>query len=320
MLLLALPAAAEAPPDGPETPAWAAEACRYAAAIPPERIRDFTIRDGVLDVDGDGRFERLTGTSALGTMGGEAWEAADDADRPLQWEDADDVGPDFGQRWLPFRGRAFLLGFVEEAAGYLKRLSYVGSDGRLHAGCSFLTKVESLLVATTPGFEATCDAIESGKAASLEIRSLEADGAGVPNAGRPETAVTGKLAVDFANMGREVDLYRLEISSGAGRGCDISYFETAAAIDKPGSDPYGQLLASLQRIPRGERFLNGECGGLAKRWLLHDGKAYLETRYPGERPDSVSREVHHVDGVVDGAPTRICAAMFTRRWELDSIR
>ncbi|MDW6024262.1 hypothetical protein SAZ10_21155 [Mesorhizobium sp. BAC0120] len=68
---------------GPPTREEIAAACGYVAAIPPADIKDYTIRSGVFDIDGDGSFETVLGTESSGTAHGDDQEILDRSGQPV---------------------------------------------------------------------------------------------------------------------------------------------------------------------------------------------------------------------------------------------
>lgn len=301
------------PSDRPDLKA----VCAYATAIEPDKLGEHTLRSGVFDIDGDGSFETVLGTRADGTMGGDAFEIRDASGNLMEWSEADiGSGSELlsGARWLPFRGRAYLLGFSDEQAGYLVRLSYPDVDGTLRIGCRFEISIESMLLPMDSAHIDVCQAIGDGKVEEIKVTTTT-DYRLVQD----WTRVMGEVSVDLTGKVPATRLYELSYSSGAGSGCDATFFDTAASVDLKRWDATHQSLMDLQGIYFNDaigRYSPPECGGLSRRWLRVNGATYLETRYPRQTPERLSQEVHRIDSMAEGRPRKVCEAMFTRSLSL----
>jgi len=289
--------------------------CRYVAAIEPSDIKDYTVRSGVFDVNGDGVAETVTGTYD-GTMAIETADirAADDSTVELSptydWSEYWTVG----QRWLLFDGRAYLLNFVESGGLFLKFLSYVDRQYNEHLGCEFDTDVKETVIADRTEFAALCEAVGSNGLTPLPVDAVEEE-----PVDREDTSLAGRIARDFDNDGTVEKLASLHFSSGAGSGCDANYFDLEDALGGSPDADKRDLLLRLQSVDLSDRYPARPCSGVGRRWLESDGRAYLELRYQGDAPEGDSQAIHWVATVENGAPVQACHSSFRMRWLLTAV-
>lgn len=304
-----------APPGDAGTPSLGdlTAVCRYVESIAPASVRDYTVRSGVFDVNSDGISETVIGTYE-GTMAIEASDIRDAEGETVEISPTYDWSDywTFGQRWLLYDGRAYILNFADGDARFLKFLSFVDRQKSEHIGCELETEVNETFSPKRPDHEALCAAAGAGRLEPLPFEATEPQSL----TDRENTTKVGTIRLDFDNDGTTEDLVALEFESGAGRGCDANYYdlseETAAS---PDGSRKRSLLMRLQDIDPTDVYPARPCG-LERRWLTLDGETYFELRYPGERPEAASEAVHWLATVRDGGPMRVCDSRFSMRWHL----
>ena len=208
--------------------AEAGAACRYVAERGPV-ITSELVRDGILDGNNDGRNDAVSIGYGMGTAGGDTPEirprnAANDSDPvALKYGDHEwrDVGG-FGVRWLPYRGKVYILRFASETLRSAVALGFIDASNALRVVCTFKSDVRENLIPLKPDDADLCRRVAAGGVAY--IAPEERDG----GTNRRETSLRGELALDFRNTGRAVGLALLDYSSGAARGCDFMYYDTVS--------------------------------------------------------------------------------------------
>lgn len=288
--------------------------CEHAASLGfGLDAEDRTLRLGDFDVNNDGVAERVARDPFPGTMGGDFFDIRSAEGERLSIESVGFEWRDYrtyGARWLPYEGRTYRLASTEESGRYLSYLSMVTPANREHIICEFATDVEERLHAAEPGYRDLCRSIERRELSShaVEAAALRL----VP--GRRETSAAGEITLDFDNDGTLEDLTLLKFASGAGRGCDLEYFDLSSAVDGSTVDPAERAtLLGMQRVEPHDRLPGPTCGGNVVRWLSWRGTIVLENAPRRQPPTTREQEFHTVSTIRDGNVHLACQAHFLVR-------
>jgi hypothetical protein len=125
-----------------------------------------------------------------------------------------------------------------------------------------------------------------------------------------ETVLDGTRRVDFATDGRPLNVARLQLFSGAGAGCDSTFYdlltEDGAEFDE---GPKSHLLRQLQNVAKGDRYGAG-CANMA-RFFVYRNRVFFENR-PAQWPPADERNQYHfVKTVRKGRVVDVCGFRFT---------
>lgn len=126
-----------------------------------------------------------------------------------------------------------------------------------------------------------------------------------------ETSVDGTLLLDFANDGKPRKVAELFLASGAGPGCDATFYDLLTP-DGTGFEngPVADLLWQLQGgRGRDSRWPVSPCGN-QPRFLSHADRLYFETRPRGWPPRDRRDQYHRVTRVEDGRVREVCGFRF----------
>lgn len=298
--------------------------CTLAATFDPDderhKLASDLARNLVIDLDGDGRTERIE-IGSMGTMHMDYVRLHRDgaregsADPPASFEETDEErGWNYGRAVLAYAGAAYLVEFRGNAPRYLDRIGRILPDGSLLPVCRFAPQPRRSFVGAgaAPGRAANeapalCEAASAGRVRALAERRYSE--ARVVETGAHARHHSGELDVDFDNDGRPERLLRTGLDSSAGRGCHQEGYALP-----PGAPAAARaLLERLQdRAPD-----RGSCYDGTVRWLRHAGRSYLEiaSRSSAE-PRQEGEEYHFIATVENGRARRVCEA----RYALDRPR
>jgi hypothetical protein len=291
-----------------------AAVCRLVAGKAPwGRLEDYLVLAAVFDIDGDGRPETLV-INDEGTMHNErfAVRRADGSEAKIAHADLRGIDGDdawtLGQRWLIHDGRAYVIRFAD-TTGYPRYVSRVDAQLREHPLCKFIPHTEILWLPATPTDQSVCKRVEAGTVRYLETTALKASRTVVgPEVPGGVVQVTGRIHLDFANDRRPATLFLYEISSGAGRGCQLDYFDLAPSSRK-GRDHVD--LMHMQNLNLRDSFPRETCNDEEPRWFSYAGRQFLESQSRDSKAPQNSRdEFHVVDVMENGHPRRMCQARY----------
>lgn len=130
-----------------------------------------------------------------------------------------------------------------------------------------------------------------------------------------ETGAGNKGRVDFANDGHPSNLVEMELSSGAGAGCDAEFFDMIGKDGKLASGPKQKLLVKLQGADPDGRYPMA-CGN-SVRFFEYRGKVYFENRPKNWPPDSARDQYHRVTRVDQGKVVDVCDFRFETKVSVD---
>jgi hypothetical protein len=297
--------------------------CNFVAARGPA-IRALLVRDGVLDANNDGVPDAVTVGMGTGTMRGDVLEfrprgAAKDSPAVKIAEEGFQGGDylPFGGRWLRHGGRVYTVNFETESLRHVSYLSYIDPNNTERLVCDF-TNVERESLRPTAGRDADqlCRAVAQQQVsyvATIEEQDPSPDLA--PE--RRETHVAGRITVDFRNADAPAPLALLSYESGAGRGCDLSYFDVITEGRVASSGDAHALLMTLQDVEPEVGRTAGPCDGRTPRWFTHRGLVYLDI---ATKPDGLGAEpFHEVKRVREKRAETLCKGAFQVQWKVKSM-
>jgi hypothetical protein len=308
-------------PARPPSRAEARAVCDMIAAR-GSAIRAMLVKDGVLDANNDGVADAVTVGMSEGTMRGDVLQfrprgAAKDSP-------AVDVNPEgfqpgdylpFGARWLAYGGRVYALYFDTETLRHASYLGYTDARNTERLVCDFsVAERETLRPAGGRDADGLCRAVAQKTASYAPLIESE-DADPEMDAGRRETHVAGRITIDFANAGAPVPLALLAYESGAGRGCDFSYFDIVTGSGIASSGDAHATLMRLQGVEPEQQHTSGSCDGAVPRWLGFGGLVYLDI---ASRRESVD-PFHEVKLVRKGRIETRCKGEFAVRWQVKSM-
>jgi hypothetical protein len=267
------------------------EVCQFIAESPPaERIGNYLVRTGRFDANNDGVYEQVAAGSAMGTMGGDAFKVGSDGEDEMEWSTVGHEGKDyfgFGEAWLLYAGRTYLVHFRSEDGYFLSHLGYLSPENLEFVLCDFSNSARASAWARGgPEYKRICDPSAGATLSEpVLVTALPESSAQTLRVDRQWTAPFGTVEVDFDNDGGVDRLVALRYDSDAGRGCEVDYFDvldaSGTAID---SGARHELLMRLQSLQLEQRDPAPTCNGNEPSWLVADGKTYFRNKYPGEEP------------------------------------
>jgi hypothetical protein len=322
--LLALPAGrSDAKPGRPLPPPSPAEAhalCRWVAARGPA-IESVLVRDGILDANNDGVPDHVSVGRREGTMGGEALEfrarGMSNASAPVEITEEGFQGGAYlplGVRWLPYRGRVYVLNFESEGLRHVSYLSIIDAKNIERLVCDFDNVEHERLVARSRKDADLCGAVTKGK---VNYASVSDEPDPDLTTERWATHVAGSITIDFRNAGRPASLALLSFESGAGRGCSFDYFDQVAdkAIASAGATHV--TLMKLQAVEPGQENTTGPCGGGVPRWFTYRGQVFLDSASKSDAFGIIP--FHDVKLVRNGRMEARCTGTFAVRQKVRTM-
>jgi uncharacterized protein len=242
---------------------------------PPKRASARSSIAGADDINNDGVADRASqcegGTANIPCV---AYTDKDGKPLPIQPDGFEwmTYGA-FGRAPFRFEGRTFTYYTSDEAMEQPAFITYVTPTNREVRICDFETVVAS---AVLEGGEEVCAALETGdeRIELLEVSSIAATNAFAPD--RSDTQARAIAKIDIDNDGLEEDLVELAYSSGAGRGCEINYFELLGEDAKSlANNSNAASVRELQGL--GASGANGRnCGLVSNRLIRFADKIYFE--------------------------------------------
>lgn len=125
-----------------------------------------------------------------------------------------------------------------------------------------------------------------------------------------ESAINGTRTIDFANDGIPVNVAELSLSSGAGAGCDETFYETVDAnATQFVSGPKRDLLMKLQKADPSNRYPILPCGN-SPRFFAYKKRVYFETKPSSWPPVDTWNQYHRVTTINDGQVKDVCDFRF----------
>jgi len=128
-----------------------------------------------------------------------------------------------------------------------------------------------------------------------------------------ETSITGTRMLDIAKDGNPINVARLEYTSGAGAGCDATYFQS---MDKNGTelgaDERGYILDTLQHGENAFDRARSECGNVAS-FFKYEGRIYFENKPREDLEPRDSNKYHRVATYRNGESKDVCDFQFVSK-------
>jgi hypothetical protein len=330
-LAISLPAtpAAEAAVLGSDTLSRAEieDVCKFVADIPAHRRPGYFLTAGMIDVNNDGVLELVADAVSPGTMHGMVFDIRDSNGRAITIQPAGFEWKDywtFGAGWLPYKGKIYYATFKAEDFRFLSYLAFVAPDEREYVICTFdnLISEKPLLLSSVPATEGFCGR-ESRKNNPGASNLLPFDKARKDRfyelRRRRETHPYGYVDIDFDNDGDNDLLLYLEYASGAGRGCDVHYFDVMTPEGLPlDAGTEHDTLMRLQGIDLSGRH-PGNCSGNVVRVFREQDVTYFHLKYRSDRPYSVKQMVNDIYEVKGTKITLVCSTHFEQTTEVGEI-
>jgi len=331
MMLAALPLGAldaqvlAAAPRLP-TRAEAQAVCGMIAARGPA-VQSMLVENGVLDANNDGVPDDVTVAPREGTMRGEDLafrpRGAPKDSKPVDVTDKDFQAADyfpFGARWLPYGGRVYTLYFEAEDERYPTHLGYIDASNTEHLVCDFDHSEHETLRPLLDTDADLCRAVAQGGVSYARVADAQDADADVASR-RWMSRVSGHVSVDFANTGVPASLALVAYESGAGRGCDLNYFDAVIGGKLARSGNAHAMLMKLQHVELSAQgawdFTAGRCDGSTPRWFTRDGVTYLDIAGgPDVRGIEPFHEVRLALGTKLGT---VCQGSFAVTWKVKSM-
>jgi hypothetical protein len=121
-----------------------------------------------------------------------------------------------------------------------------------------------------------------------------------------ETGMVGTRMIDFANDGKPANVAKLGLASGAGAGCDETFFDL---VDKNAtrfeSGPRRELLMQLQGADPSNRYPILPCGNNPS-FFKYKGKIYFENKPAVWPPRDAWHQYHRVTRGEEGRVIEVC--------------
>lgn len=285
--------------------------CELAASLTPSAFADYLVSSAVFDIDGDGISERLS-VGEEGTAHSLVYriERADgtivDLARPPSPEE--DWRWTRGKKWLTHDGRSYALRFSGRGTGYLDSITRIMPDFSEQPVCKFVPRVETLLLPSDKDGQSVCSAVRANAVDYLPAARTEEEE--LPDRGIPggNAYRIGEAHVDFMNNGQEELLPLVNISSGAGSGCDLFFYDMMPVRYETGDR---DILMTMQSIDLADAYPRRTCYDDMPRWFTFGDQQYLETRSRhAESPSAEASEYHWVASVKNGMARKICEATY----------
>ena len=131
-----------------------------------------------------------------------------------------------------------------------------------------------------------------------------------------ESEVERTRMLDIANDGNPLNVAELSLSSGAGAGCDATFYDLLDTAGTSFDDgPKRDLLLKLQNISPGDRF-PVRCQN-KPRFFTHQGKIHFETRPTTWPPIDDWNQYHEVRMIDAGQVREVCDFRLKTRVSVD---
>jgi hypothetical protein len=307
--------------------AEATAVCNMVAARGPA-VEAMLVKDGVLDANNDGVADDVTVAARDGTMRGEDLAfrprgAAKDSKpvdvTPKDFQPGSDYFP-FGARWLPYGGKVYTLYFDAEDLRYPSYLGFIDATNAEHLVCDFDHSERETLEPAQAIDAPICRAVAQGHVSYAKVDDAQ-DGDADLASRRWSSRVAGHVTVDVANIGVPTPLALVAFESGAGRGCDLNYFDVVIGGKLARSGNAHAMLMKLQDVEISDQgdqdYTAGRCDGSTPRWFVLDGLTYVDI---AGGPDVRGAEPFHEVRLARGTKLgTICKGSFAVSWKVKAI-
>jgi hypothetical protein len=215
----------------------------------------------------------------------------------------------FGARWLKHNNHVYTVYFDSENLNNIVYIGLIDHEDKENLICEFDSENVEDFRANAEKYNGLCNAIDEDKVEYIKIDPPGEQG----DISRPSTGISGKITIDFRNIGKPEDLVLLQFDGAAGRGCDFSYYDAIKNGKIPEAGESHKILMDAQGADP-NRFLPGPtCGKNETRWLKYKDQIYLENTAYGPAP---LRNVKHIFG---GAFEQVCHGVFEQEWKVKSL-
>ncbi len=291
------------------------EVCEYVASL--KHIGGVTISGGFLDINNDGKVEKINltraGTAHVPMIQYEDLEGnrVTVQQKNFEWKGF----WNYGAFWLPYKSYNYFVGTSEDRGKFPSHVSYITEKNEEYWLCSFRSNVDIRLMARSQrdlsqeqrmSEYKLCNLVKDQKVKYLNLSPSKHDEK--TYYGPFHSKVRGEVEVDYNNDGQIEKLIHVDQASGAGRGCDASFFSeyrNGGVYEEP--HPI-TVLHDLQETEPNDPYPIS-CRGNTAKWFEYEGRNYLELK--GADP------LYWVGVIEDGKPRRICDSRFTWTYEVD---
>ncbi len=240
-----------------------------------------------IDLNNDGVLERVF-VQDLGTAHFESFSVY-----KLKTDEAIELkelwGPDWSddkERWaadrafVEYEGVNYVLGKTSQSLSYLL---YINPKNEMQIVCEFGQREKPIQLLKKSHDDKVCQCAINDQLAYVEYDKLHSLSYNeVRNAGFDETTPSDKAAlIDIDNNGKKELVVSLNLSSGRGPGCEMT-FPAVLTADRTSIDKSYE-----EKIP------SGRCGGTKVLPFILNGKTYLDEKQPG--PYAEHRQVYMLD-------------------------
>jgi hypothetical protein len=330
--------AGQAMAQGSDIPARFAgkNVCQYIAGIKASGPLDYheqtglfsegLARGGLLDLDGDGVMERVAFNFNTGTMGGDAYSIwkADGTEVFLSGVEQDGGG--YGAAFLSYGGRWYFVIFAAEGGAFVHgAFGFAKGTLDLEPICKFENDtVETMFTGRDSGGSdqewcngAAVSESKSGRLKPVEtlddaaISDLDSQmKAGRDEYGGPENFAGSEIYAPTIGPFAGLKLWKVNESSGAGRGCAGSFFrivEGDGAAYKLSHSPLQTLLNQMQA----ESDDVGVFNCVTDVALFEANDRFFLDRSGGDEKPVTDQQLNHVFvEALDGQAKQICRGQF----------
>jgi len=125
-----------------------------------------------------------------------------------------------------------------------------------------------------------------------------------------ESEISGTQRLDIANDGKLVNVAELEMTSGAGAGCDETFYDVVNSdATQFAVGPARDLLMKLQGAMPTNRYPILPCGN-KPRFFQYKNRLYFETKPKNWPPIDKWNQYHRVTTIIDGDVRDVCDFQF----------
>ena len=305
-------------PTYPNTSTQDQQVCRFVAEA-VERIALARPRSSLfLDKASwlDGGLAVGLGTDDQGTMHSSSpLVAAKGQTRTLdaQFQKPDESEPwAITTKWFFYQGRPYILRYPDWSDVYPEYVGSLTDDLSERPLCRLDVKVQVRLAPIRSTDADICRVIWDGGGETVKPATFgkmpQVYGRDPPGG---STRIHGSILVDAMNDGHPIRMYLYGSDSGAGAGCELSYYDTAP---NDTSSAAHKAWNNAEGLNVTDAFARRTCLDDEPVWKRIHGRTYLLSQSKGARDPRMDRqEFLTVDTVEHGASRQVCRGDFSRR-------
>ena len=282
------------------------QACNFIAQVRPgDRLRNYMLRSGWIDVNNDGVAEEIEFGSS-GTMAVEVFKIKSPDGKEIQVRE---VGfewkhyESYASAWFPFKGRTYMANFLDSDGLFLVYATYITPKNQQYVVCEFNNNTYVSELSGGGNDQPVCEAVQSGNVPPVEPTETEPKISSSDLIKLSFQTFESRYSVDFDNDGELDNLLQIYSISGAGRGCDARYFTLLDSNDAP-------IQESKQNHLMYDLFEDSRCQN-QPRWFRFQGKTYFENMARGNARGNEPHHIHYVAIAEAGRVRRICSVRVT---------